>query len=169
MRIYPPEVKEVTVRTDGAAGSDLDLLVVQCSDQAPSPADDSCRVKDTSAGGTAAERVAFEPEAGSSYAVIVDGYSVQGGEAEYENSERLLLHSGPEKFGVQTSKLDLTSFQVQYQFMTDQVSQSFLAQSPLFKEGQWVIEGALKLKNSDDLLLDSIPVKVRHATQSDMK
>jgi hypothetical protein len=163
MRTYPPEVKTVSIRTDGATGSDIDLRVAECSSLATSPADPTCRLVGVSAGGTSTERVDFEPSEGFAYVVLVDGYEVANGTQEYQNSERLVFHSGAERYPVALHEKGDGRFDVNYALSAAQLATSTLGQSELFQGGLYQLEGALALKNADGLIVDSIAVRLTHA------
>jgi stage V sporulation protein SpoVS len=165
LRVYPPEVGSVVIRTGGAAGSDIDLLLVRCDFIAQDLNDPSCEMAGSSAGGTATEMLKFEPDAGHAYAILVQGYSIVGQKTDFDASESLTLRSGREVVPLTVSGHDDGSFLVQYAFGPNEVTLSTLARFPLFTQGRWKIGGAVQIRNSDGLVIDSIPVTLSQPVQ----
>lgn len=156
-RSYDATVASVNISTGGAAGSDLDLVVLECTDAADIPG--SCIIAGQSGGATDVESVDFSPLPGLFYAAQVVGYDVLGGvSTAFAFTEKRKLAS--RETGTLTIVPDSSNanlFRVDFGF---DVAASSILQSSLFSSGNYSAGGDLVIKGQDGASLVRLPVKV---------
>lgn len=156
MRSYPSQATSVVVRTGGAPGSDIDIVVVSCPQGAQNPNASGCEAVGGSGGATDEELVKFEPDPSRVYVFGVAGYDIKGS-GSFWFREIVNLP-------VETGDLQITNsaptFNVSYEFSAAQIAKSLILNHPLFKSNQVFALGSLNLRIADKTLIGSIPVRV---------
>jgi Subtilase family len=159
-RTYDISVGMVNFSTGGAAGSDLDLEVLECTDGANIP--DSCKQIGGSGGATDVESFDFAPIPTKFYVARVIGYEVVGHanplETEFEFVETRKFttqdHGTLTVAGVAGAS---DKFKVDYAF---DVTASPILLDPGFIAGKFFAIGNVIIKGNDNASLVRLPVKV---------
>lgn len=155
-RVYPTGTKSVTVTTENSPGNDIDLFVYECPKDLAEFAATDCTEAGSSGGSTDVEKVNFTPKADKSYAVVALGYSIKD-EGKFTSSELMSM-------GAETGAISLVGsnpYTVMHSFTDDQIKNSPLLNSDLFKGGKVSAAGSLTLRMADKTVMGAIPVMIK--------
>ncbi|MBL7714549.1 MAG: S8 family serine peptidase [Bdellovibrionales bacterium] len=153
-RKYDLAVKKVEIRTGESDGNDIDLRVLGCDGALVAPDLDSCETVGSSGGSDDNERVVFLPEAGRSYVVLVDGYSISG-DGSFVASEVQTVSGEKGSIKVSGAAPDFT---IAYDLSG--AAQGSILTHAGFTSKLFQAVGELTLKSDDGVTLDSIPVTI---------
>ena len=159
-RTYDSTTASVNFSTGGAAGSDLDLEVLECTDGANIP--DSCKQIGGSGGATDVESFDFVPMPGKLYAARIIGYEVVSLQTPLETTFEFIE---TRKFGTQDpGTLTIAAvagasdkFKVDYAF---DLAASLILRDPCFTSSPCSAIGNLTVKDDAGASLVRVPVAI---------
>lgn len=152
-RTYEADVTSVAFETGGLPGSDLDLAILECSDDTFS----NCKTVVDSTGQTDVERAVFTPTKGKFYIPEVLAYQTHSSvPLKFEFAEKRSFQK-VESGRLAISTLAEDEFKVEFDF---DISASTLLAYPLFTSGLWSASGDIHVKSEDGGPLLRIPVEV---------
>ncbi len=150
-RSYGDDIISVKIDTYGSEGNDIDLVLVECSDEELSQ---DCSMIGQSGTPTDVEEVVFEPKLDKFYAVQVLGFEINDDEGKFKVSEAQSLKKS-DSGSLEVRGVDI--FTINYSF--DQ-SSSAMIQSELFQSGKYSLGGSIQLSNATNNSLVVIPVTI---------
>lgn len=155
-RVYPAGVKKVVVLTGGSPGNDIDLDILECTQEK----EPSCKVVASSGGPTADEMAAFEPKDKMAYAIRITGFDIKDA-GKFESME-ILMFDEVTAGALKVEEKGVGTYDILYSFTPEQIASSNILNQELFKKGLYNASGVLTLKTNDKVTVGAVDVNIAH-------
>jgi hypothetical protein len=158
LKKFPADVKMVTVTTGGSPGNDIDLEILECPDTLTSTADlAACKSVASSGGSSDVEKASFPVRPDRKYVYWVAGF-------EIKDAGNFWCADALEFKSTSSGNLQISGnapqFRIQHGFDASQVAASTILNHALFTSGQYLAQGAIRLRSAGPIQLGVIEVQV---------